>query len=341
MKLANFNYTYPEELVAQRPLPRREDSRMMVIDRANKSFGHAFIKDLPKYLNRGDILVVNDSLVEPVRLIGKKDSGSRVELLLLKNTDAEKNRWEALSTRTKRLKEGDTIIFEGNATARVVKKTRVGVVVDIKSELPISKLLEKIGLPPLPPYIRRGGRESYTNDDRERYQTVYAKNPGSAAAPTAGFHLTGDILEDCNQRGIGIAYVTLHVGTDTFAPVRVSDVERHEMHGEEYSVPKETTDLIKGAKKNGGRVVAVGTTTVRALETCSKMPLGGTTNIFIYPGYEFKVVDVLLTNFHQPRSTLLMLVSAFAGREFVLQMYAEAIKERYRLFSYGDCMLVL
>jgi S-adenosylmethionine:tRNA ribosyltransferase-isomerase len=339
MKLSDFNYTYPEELVAQRPLERRDESKMMFVNRASDSFEHSSVRDFPNYLNKGDLLVINDSKVLPVRLLGKRKSGGHIEILLLREIDAKDGIWECLATRKKRIKIGDKINFDQKLTAEVIKKDDASIVIRFQTRQNIYTLIEQIGLPPLPPYIKREHRNDYTEEDRKRYQTIYAKNVGSAAAPTAGFHLSQTILESCQNRGVNIAPITLHVGIDTFSPVRVDDIENHKMHGESFSISEETLQMIKKTKENGGRVVAVGTTTVRALESADV--IGNDTNLFITPGYKFKLVDAMLTNFHQPKSTLIMMVSAFAEREFILKMYEEAIQNRYRLFSYGDCMLII
>lgn len=359
MKLRAFDYKYPEALVAQRPLPRRDASRMMVVYRNGATPEHSSISDLPRHLNRSDLLVINDSKVFPARLIGRKASGGKVEVLLLKEIDPEEQIWQAITNRKKRLKRGTIIGFDKCLTAEITKNDADCVFLRFTASrktppVTLQTKIEEIGLPPLPPYIKRETGDNYTDEDRERYQTVYAKNVGSAAAPTAGFHLTDRILKECRSRGVEIVPVTLHVGLDTFSPVRAAEIERHRMHGEEYFISSNSLDLIKRARGEGRRIVAVGTTTVRALESLgvpgyrstgvpgfSGTPALRHTKLFIYPGYKFRVVDAMLTNFHQPRSTLLMMVSAFAGRELILQMYAEAIKERYRLFSYGDCMLIV
>lgn len=346
MKLTDFDYVYPEELVAQRPPERRDDAKMMYLDPRQGSFKHSSIKNLPDFLAAGDLLVVNNSKVFPARLFGNRESGGQIEILLLSEIDPEKKIWSALATRKKRIKSGDTIVFNSNFSARVLEKNDHSLTIKFDDVPDVYSALEKSGFPPLPPYIKREHREDYTEEDRQRYQTIYAKNTGSAAAPTAGFHLTEDILKRCREKGVETAEVTLHVGIDTFMPVRVDSIKDHRMHGERYFISEDNVKKIEAAKKEGRRVVAVGTTTVRALESAAnsspELQLGrkGETDLFITPGYKFKIVDAILTNFHQPKSTLLMMVSAFAGREFILKMYAEAIKNRYRLFSYGDCMLI-
>lgn len=363
MKLADFNYTYPEHLVAQRPLKRRDASRMMVINRLEKTFEHSSVKNFPDFLNAGDLVVINNSRVFPARLFGKRESGSKVEILLLKEMKTKEMIWSAIATRKKRLKEGEILFFDGDLTARILKNDYDELILKFFTDRDFYEMIEKTGLPPLPPYIKRGNAEDYTEEDRKRYQTVYAKHIGSAAAPTAGFHITKEILERCRNKGARIAEVTLHVGLDTFSPVRTEDIKDHKMHGERFFVSEDVIRNIEKTKKAGGRVVAIGTTTVRALESAlsagaetlnqskEKKPSGepdhfafqarnNGTHLFIFPGYKFKIVDAILTNFHQPMSTLLMMISAFAGKEFILEMYKEAIEKRYRLFSYGDCMLL-
>lgn len=343
MKLSDFDYKYPEDLVAQRPLPKRDQSRMLVADRKSGKLTHSIIIHLPDFLKAGDLLVVNNSKVFPARLFGKKESGSKIEFLLLE--DLGKNRWRAISNRKKRLKENDKIVFGPKLCALVMENREDDIIIGFESPNNILEEIEKTGLPPLPPYIKRKGAGSYTAEDRERYQTIYAKHTGSAAAPTAGFHLTDKIIKECRSKGVCLAEVTLHVGLDTFSPVRSEEIEKHKMHGENFLIPDETIKAIQETKQNGGKIIAVGTTTVRALESFwanDRIPETGSrrTELFIYPGYKFRVVDQILTNFHQPKSTLIIMISAFAGREFVLNAYAEAIKNRYRLFSYGDSMFI-
>lgn len=330
---------------------------MMVVDRLSRKISHKSILDLPKYLRAGDVLVVNDTKVLPVRLFGKKDTGGEIEVVLLRET--EKDIWEVIATRTKRLKPGTKIKFGGKFSGEILERRDDKIIIKLFGGKNIYKLIEKYGVPPLPPYIERPKKKDYSGNDIKRYQTVYAKNIGSAAAPTAGFHLTKKLIAELKKRGVKITHVTLHVGLDTFSPVRVDNIHEHKMHGEEFFVPEETAETIAQAKKNGHRVIAVGTTSVRALESFGKRcqalsqtlcidaldrerclaPFSQTT-LFITPGYNFRVVDAILTNFHQPRSTLIMMISAFAGREFILGAYKKAISNRYRLFSFGDCMLI-
>ncbi len=347
MKLSDFNYEFPEELIAQRPLPERTASKMMVVYRANGSWEHKRITDLPSYLEPDDVLVLNDSRVVPARIFGKGIGGREVEILLVQKvsgSDASGERWRVLTKRVRNYHKGDKFFFAMSATAEVVGREGDFLVVEFPAGH-ARRAMERSGVPPLPPYIRRSGRDSYTEEDVERYQTVFADEPGSVAAPTAGLHFTDNLLKKVGGAGVKIAKVTLHVGADTFAPVRAENISDHKMHGETFFVPEGTADAVNRAKKEGRRVIAVGTTSVRALESSAADGIcragKRSTDLFITPGYKFRVVDRLLTNFHQPRSTLLMLVSAFAGRELILSAYREAIEKKYRLFSYGDCMLII
>lgn len=371
MRISDFDYKYPEELVAQRPPAKRDSSRMLVVNRWTRSSIDSSVTKLPSFLNNGDLIVVNDTKVFPARLIGEKASGGEAEILLLEKAGRDEL-WTAIATRQKRLKPGTKIKFDERLTGEIIENRGKGIVIQFYTSAThknVEEIIWQIGLPPLPPYIIRKERKDYTKEDRDRYQTIYAKNIGSSAAPTAGLHLTEEIISECKKKGVRFAPLTLHIGLDTFAPIRTDNIEKHKMHGEKYSIPDKTINEIMRAKKHGGRVVAIGTTTVRALESAfghndaAAGPFVShngayrwphlqdktqtaiynlrSTNLFIYPGYKFKVVDAMLTNFHQPKSTLLMLVSAFAGTEFILQMYEEAIKKRYKLFSYGDCMLIL
>ena len=340
MKTSDFFYHLPEELIAQTPLQQRDQSRMLVCDRETSAREHRLFSDLPGYLRPGDVMVLNRSRVIPARLLGvKEDSGIMAEVLLLKRLDAR--RWEALVKPGRRLKQGSTVIFGqgelrceiGPATAfggRKVSFTQNGV---------FEEVLERLGHMPLPPYIHE------QLQDRSRYQTVYAKEDGSAAAPTAGLHFTPRVLNQIRQRGVSVVTLLLHVGLGTFRPVKEEVVERHVMHEEWYELDPQSAQAINTARAAGGRVLCVGTTCVRTLESLADeqgiiRPGNGTTDIFITPGYRFRAVDMLLTNFHLPQSTLLMLVSAFMGREQALNAYEEAVKQRYRFFSFGDCMLI-
>ncbi len=409
MKLSEFDYKYPDELIATHPLPDRDASRMMVLNRVGEEIRHSHIKDIPNFLKKGDLLVINNTRVFPARLVGKKESGGYFEILLLKECEIPPHPplqkggrggfWRCITNQTKTSKPGLKILFGDQLVGTIISREGEELIIEFNKP----ELIEDVGLPPVPPYIRarrsvaqdfspantsRSKDLRYTSDDNARYQTIYARHTGSAAAPTAGLHFTEKLLKRIKDAGVDVASVTLHVGLDTFSPVREENILKHKIHGEEYSVPDETIAAIERIKSTGGRVIAVGTTSVRALEslyspllckeglgevdeisTPSGSPLQrgrkGVTNLFIYPsatktladglkssasgittlfispGYKFRIVDAILTNFHQPRSTLLMLVSAFAGREFILRAYEEAIEKRYRLFSYGDCMLIL
>ncbi len=338
----DFWYELPEELIAQKPLEQRDSSRMLVLDKLSGKREHRNFRDIIELLNPGDVLVINDSKVIPARLIGKKsDSGINVEVFLLKSIDLDT--WEVMTYPGRRTKPGTVIVFgDGLLRAEVVEITEGGNRIvhfyyDKKDNL--MSIFDKIGNMPLPPYIVE------KLEDKSRYQTVYAKHDGSSAAPTAGLHFTEDVFEKLKEKGVKIAPVMLHVGLGTFRPVKEEKIIDHVMHKEYFSVSKESADIINNCKKNGGRIVAVGTTSCRTLESVSDEngvvhSLSGETGIFIYPGYEFKVVDALLTNFHLPESTLMMLVSALSSRETILDVYQEAVREKYRFFSFGDCMFI-
>ena len=331
MLTRDFDYDLPEESIAQEPAPRGE-SRLLVLD-AEGPDRHRRVRDLPRLLRAGDLLVLNDTRVIPARLFGQREGGGggRMEVLLIEKADDVE--WEALVRPGRRAKPGTVLRFE-ELSAEVMEKREDRY--RLRFSEPIEPHLERLGHVPLPPYIRRPDREA----DRERYQTVYARNPGAVAAPTAGLHFTEAILEEVAAAGIGVARVTLHVGIGTFRPVSAERVEDHRMDRERYEVSEETAEAIRRTRESGGRIVAVGTTVVRTLESSGGEAGSGSTELFITPGYRFRVVDVLLTNFHLPRSTLLMLVSAFAGRERVLAAYEEAVRAGYRFYSYGDAMLV-
>ena len=340
MKTSDFYYDLPKELIAQTPLEPRDSSRLLVLDREKQTLEHKHFYDIIDYLNEGDLLVANDSRVLPARIYGIKDeTGAKVEFLLLKQV--ANNRWETLCKPGKKARVGTKFSF-GNGILRatvVDVKDDGNRIVDFDCEENFFTTLDKIGQMPLPPYITAELK------DKERYQTVYSHELGSAAAPTAGFHFTTELMDRIKAKGVKIAYVTLHVGLGTFRPVKVDDVTKHKMHSEHYEVPEETAKLINETKKNGGRVIAVGTTSCRTLESVAAMygeikPCEGFTDIFIYPGFEFKVLDGLITNFHLPESTLIMLVSAFAGYDFIMNAYKEAVKEKYRFFSFGDAMFI-
>ena len=339
MKKSDFYFDLPEELIAQTPIERRDASRLMHLDKESGELEHRHFYDLPDYLRPGDCLVLNDSRVLPARLIGARSSGGSIELVLLR--DLGENRWECLSRPGRKTRPGTEIFFGGGELKATVESVVEGGnrIVRFDYEGIFLEVLERLGKMPLPPYIRE------ELQDRERYQTVYSRETGSAAAPTAGLHFTKELLDKIAAKGVKICYVTLHVGLGTFRPVKAEDIKDHEMHSEFCIMPEESARIISETKKAGGRVVAVGTTSCRTLESFagedgSMEPCSGWTSIFIYPGYRFKCVDALVTNFHLPESTLIMLVSALAGRENVLHAYGEAVKERYRFFSFGDAMFI-
>lgn len=341
MKLSDFNYILPEELIAQDPLEKRDNSRLMVLHRDTGAWEHKHFYDIIEYLNPGDCLVVNNTKVIPARLMGvKEDTGASIEVLLLKRK--EEKIWETLVKPGKKARIGARISFgDGLLIGEVVDIVEEGNrLIRFEYEGIFEEILDKLGQMPLPPYI------THRLQDRNRYQTVYAKYDGSAAAPTAGLHFTEELLEKIQKKGIRIAKVTLHVGLGTFRPVKEENVLEHHMHSEFYMVDEAAADAINETKAAGGRIIAVGTTSTRTLETVAEpdghIPVkSGWTNIFIYPGYQFKAVDCLITNFHLPESTLIMLVSALADRETVLRAYEEAVREKYRFFSFGDAMLIL
>lgn len=340
MKTDDFDYDLDEELIAQTPLEKRDHSRLMVLDRKTGEIKHEVFSNIINYLEKDDILVLNDTKVIPARIIGEKtDTKAVIELLLLKNI--ENDCWECLAKPAKRIKVG-TIVSFGHGLLKATCKSigEEGIrIMDFQYEGIFYEILDKLGSMPLPPYIKA------KLEDKDRYQTVYAKNLGSAAAPTAGLHFTKELLEKIEKKGIKICYITLHVGLGTFRPVNVEDVTTHKMHSEFYSMSKEVAKTLNDAKKTGRRIVSVGTTSTRTLETIMTKygtfkEVSGWTDIFIYPGYEFKAIDAQITNFHLPKSTLIMLVSAFASKEIILNAYKEAVKERYRFFSFGDSMLI-
>ena len=338
MLISDFDYDLPEELIAQRPIEPRNFSRLMVLDPARQTIAHEHFYDLQKFLTAGDTLIFNDTRVIPARLIGNKLTGARVEIFLLRRLDAVT--WETLVKPGRKIAEGAEIFFGSELSCKIVGRTNFGGrIVEFKFSGVFEEILDKLGETPLPPYIHEKLADS------ERYQTVYNRERGSAAAPTAGLHFTTQQMHDLKNFGVNLGFVTLHVGLGTFRPVQVENIEQHNMHEEFYSISQETADLIRETKNRGGRIIAVGTTSIRTLEAAAvdkkSVAVGSnSTKIFIYPGYKFKIVDALITNFHLPKSTLLMLVSAFAGREFILQAYREAVKERYRFFSFGDAMFI-
>ncbi len=340
MKTSDFYYDLPEELIAQDPLPDRSSSRLMHLDKQTGEIVHTNFRHVLDYLNPGDCLVINDTRVIPARLYGSKvGTNAGIEILLLKRK--ENNIWETLVKPGKKAKPGTKISFgDGLLIGEVLDVVEEGNrLIQFSYEGIFEEILDQLGEMPLPPYI------THKLQDKERYQTVYAKHEGSAAAPTAGLHFTKELLEQIEEKGVKIAHVTLHVGLGTFRPVKVDDVEKHHMHSEFYVVEEDQAAMINEAKRTGHRVIAVGTTSCRTLESAADengmlQAKSGWTEIFIYPGYEFKIIDALITNFHLPESTLLMLVSALAGKEHILKAYEEAVKERYRFFSFGDAMMI-
>ena len=340
MKITEFDYELPENLIAQVPIEKRDESKLMVLDRKNKTIEHKIFKDIIDYLEPGDCLVRNNTKVIPARIYGKKETGAKVEFLLLNNIEGDI--WETIVRPGNKLHAGTKVIFgDGILTAEIID-TMPGGTRKVKFSYNgiFNEILDKIGLMPLPPYIHEDLK------DNDRYQTVYAKYEGSAAAPTAGLHFTPELLKKIEENGVKIANVTLHVGIGTFRPVKEENVEDHEMHVEHFYIKQEDVEKINETKKNGKRVIAVGTTSCRVLETIASEDNGmvketeGDTNIFIYPGYKFKCIDGLITNFHLPKSTLLMLVSALAGKDYILKAYNEAVKEKYKFFSFGDAMFI-
>ena len=337
MLLSDFDYELPEELIAQTPIEPRNASRLMVLDPTNGTIEHHHFYDLKKFLTPGDTLIFNDTRVIPARLIGHRETGGRVEVFLLRRLDG--NHWETLVKPGKKAQIGNEIIFSDELSCKVINHTDFGGrIVEFNFEGIFEEILDRLGETPLPPYIHE------KLEDSERYQTVYNRERGSAAAPTAGLHFTTEQMNELKNFGINLGFVTLHVGLGTFRPVNVDNIEDHVMHEEYFSISQETVELIRQTKQNHHRVIAVGTTSIRTLESAfvdgELRAMSDSTKIFIYPGYKFKVVDAIITNFHLPKSTLIMLISAFAGREFVLQAYREAVKERYRFFSFGDAMFI-
>ena len=340
MKVSDFNYELPLHLIAQHPYDKRDEARLMVLDKTNQTIEHKVFKDVIDYLNPGDCLVINNTKVIPARLYGKKDTGANVEFLLLKRIEGDF--WEAMVRPGSKLKAGAKVLFgDGLLKATVLEVLENGNRrVEFEYEGIFNEILDQIGLMPLPPYITEA-----TKEDNSKYQTVYAKYDGSAAAPTAGLHFTEDLLKKIKEKGVEVANVTLHVGIGTFRPVKVENVEEHQMHSEHYYIKQEDVDKINNVKKNGKRVIACGTTSCRVLESVADengmmKEVEGDTSIFIYPGYKFKCIDSLITNFHLPESTLIMLVSTLAGKDFIMNAYNEAVKEEYKFFSFGDAMII-
>lgn len=348
MKLDDFDYDLPKELIAQTPSAKRDECRLMILNRNKKTIQHRHFYDILDYLNPGDCLVMNDSRVIPARIYGLKEkTGAHIEILIIKRIEGDK--WEALVKPGKRLHEGDTVIIDENNKFKahvlgVYDEENATRLIEFEYDGIFMERLEEIGSMPLPPYIERKSEE----DDKEMYQTVYSRIDGSVAAPTAGLHFTNDLLKKTEEKGIKLAYVTLHVGIGTFRPVKCDNVEDHKMHFEECSISEETSIIINNTINEGGRIIAVGTTSTRTLESMAIQTEKGwriqhgnmSTGIFIYPGYQYKIIDALITNFHLPKSTLLMLISALYNREDILEAYSIAVKEKYRFFSYGDAMLI-
>ena len=340
MKINDFLYELPDELIAQHPLEKRDQSRLLVLDKKNGRVEHDKFSDIMEHINKGDCLVLNDTRVIPARLLGTREgTGGRIEFVLLKRMADDV--WEVILKPGKRARPGTRFIFgDGLLKARVVEVIEEGNrLVEFEYAGVFEQVLDKVGIVPLPPYI------TCRLDDSERYQTVYSRDKGSAAAPTAGLHFTRELLSALDEKGVNLAYLTLHVGLGTFRPVKAENIEEHKMHSEYYTIDVKACSAINKTRSNGGRIIAVGTTSCRVLETASDSrgvlsPGCGWTNIFIYPGYKFKSVDALITNFHLPGSTLIMLISAFAGRENVLAAYRDAIENKYRFFSFGDAMLI-
>lgn len=364
MKTVEFDYVLPPDLIAQHPAARRDGSRMMVLHRREKRWEHRAFSDLPEYLSKGDLLVLNNTRVVPARAYARKPTGGKVEFLFLE--EVAPGEWDVLLRARRRPRPGESVTLGAHAVVTLLADGDLGRArVRVEAARPLAEILEDVGEMPLPPYIKRApcdpwpvprgetrasgtrSTEHGTRDtDRERYQTVYARERGAVAAPTAGLHFTPDLFAKLEAQGVGRAEVTLHVGLGTFRPVSADQVEDHRMEAERFAIPAATADKIAGARAGGGRVIAVGSTTVRTLESSAARngavtAESGRSDLFIYPPYDFKVVNAMLTNFHLPKSTLLMMVSALAGREFILRAYEEAVRERYRFFSYGDCMLIL
>lgn len=343
MKITDFDYELPEQLIAQKPLKARENARMLIVNRREFSRRDATFADFPSLLTDSDVLVLNNTKVFPARLLGSSETGAKIELFLVK--EIESQIWETLARPARRLKTGKKIQFGANLTAEVMEKNATGrVIVKFTANGDFHEILDEIGKTPLPPYIKRG--EDAADEDRDRYQTVFASNRGAIAAPTAGLHFTPEIIETIRKRGVKIVEITLHVGYGTFEPVRVSDLSEHSVMPEQFEISDEAARILNDAKAGGQRIIAVGTTTTRALEssvsTAGKITAGKReAKLTITPGYEFRAVDGLLTNFHLPQSSLLVLVSTFAGHELIMNSYRHAVAADYRFYSYGDCMFIL
>ncbi|MDD2190514.1 MAG: tRNA preQ1(34) S-adenosylmethionine ribosyltransferase-isomerase QueA [Eubacteriales bacterium] len=344
MNINDFDYDLPDELIAQHPADKRDESRLLIVDRKTGNIKHRHFYDLLDHITPGDCLIMNNSKVIPARLFGIKEmTGARVEFLLVKRINNDI--WEAMVRPGKKLHIGDRVSFteDGSLSAEILDHNEGGTrIVQFKHEENFSDILERIGKIPLPPYIERDSDD----EDKIRYQTVYCKQEGSVAAPTAGLHFTEELIQKTTEKGVNIAYVTLHVGIGTFRPVKCDKIEEHKMHFEEYEIDEENASIINETKKSGGRIISVGTTSARTVESAAgeqgMVQAGhGKTDIFIYPGYQFKVIDSLITNFHLPKSTLLMLISALYNREKIIEVYQEAVEQKYRFFSYGDAMFII
>jgi len=347
MDISLFDYYLPKDFIAQEPVEPRDHSRLMVLNRQTQEINHSFFYNLPEFLTANDVLVFNDSKVVPARLLGKKkNTQGKAELLLIRPMDKEvfdfnfwPTKWRAIGQ--PELKNNQVIIFDNNLEAKVITKENYEIIVEFnKQGNDLKQDIMTFGKMPLPPYINKPTNKSFS-----KYQTIYAKNKGSIAAPTAGFHFTENLLAKLRQQGVSMEFLVLHVGLGTFLPVKEQNIEKHQMHSEYFILKNEVAQRLNDAKHQGKRIIGVGTTVTRVLENCSQenqtlLPQEGRTNLFIYPGYQFKFIDALITNFHLPKSTLLMLVSAFAGREFILKAYQEAINKKYRFFSFGDGMLI-
>ncbi len=344
--ISEYDYELPKELIAQKPSEKRENCKMMVLDRKEQSVEHKHFYDITEYFDENDVIVLNNTKVIPARLLGKKNTGANIEVFLLKQIGDIT--WEVLINPSKRVKEESLIEISPDLYVKVLTRQNEGKwLVELHYDGNFYEILDKVGHVPLPPYIERQMTdEQLKNLDYERYQTVYAQKEGSVAAPTAGLHFTNEILDKLQKKGVQICYVTLNVGLGTFRPVKVDNILEHKMDSEQFEITSQTAKIITEAKRQGKKITAVGTTTVRTLETCMQkydeiIETIDDSTLFIYPGYKFRVVDRLLTNFHLPKSTLIMLTSAFAGKDFVFKAYEEAIKEKYKFYSYGDCMLIL
>ncbi len=342
--IEDYHYHLPEQLIAQHPLQERDHSRLLVMDRSTGALSHQVFHELERFLAPSDVLVVNNTQVIPGRIVGKKESGGRIEALILNYASGNGNQFDCMLKSSKRTRIGARLYFPQGVTAQVMERDDTIYRLSFSCEGDFRSVLNRIGQTPLPPYIKRDGVPS-TQDDRTTYQTVYASQKGAIAAPTAGFHFTEALMHRLKEKGVTLAPITLHVGYGTFLPVRVTDIRAHRMHSEWFSISKETAETVSRARQEGRRVVAVGTTSVRTLEFAvdedgNVRPMTGPCDLFIYPGYRFRVIDAMITNFHLPKSTLLMLVSAFAGRSNILAAYQTAIQEKYRFYSYGDGMLI-